>query len=60
MMCSTFYFDVLSWTFSRGKEEHTALYRLKKMAIMTYKSFYNLNPEYINDMYQMKNVHYTI
>ncbi len=30
------------------------------MAIMMYQSFYNLNSEYINHMYQMKNVHYNL
>ncbi len=27
---------------------------------MKYKCFYNLNPDYINDMHQIKNVHYNL
>ncbi len=45
---------------AEAKKNTLVLYRLKKMAIMMYKSLYNLNPEYINIMYQIKNVHYNL
>ncbi len=42
-----------------SKMNTLVLYRLKKMAIMMHKSFYNLNLEYIYDMYK-KNAHYNL
>ncbi len=47
-------------TLAEAKKNTLVLYRLKKMAIMMYKGFYNLDPEYINDRYQIKNVHYNL
>ncbi len=47
-------------TLAEAKKNTLVLYRLKKMAIKMYKGFYNLDPEYINDRYQIKNVHYNL
>ena len=36
------------------------LCRLKSIATMMYKSFNNLNPKYVNDMYKAKDAHYNL
>ena len=43
-----------------AKKNTLVLNRLNKIAIMMYKCYYKLNPDYVNNMYHIKEVPYNL